>query len=323
MARIPLFVMFGLVFVATPVWADPPSQDPIKYYYQLKKAPADVNAAGLVFGEKLRDVLVQPKLDSIAHMKIALVDILVTIHRIKEEISALQVIPSPAGRELHDAVENYLKQQEKTIFDSAPEIIRIAADSALSGNVKKAKIQEIIEQNRKGAALVEGPYNQAVLAFAREYGLVGEPKSELREFIPPDKSCKVQMPDLTENKTSENNGIKNSYFLAEHKHGLFMLSYADIATPGEEPDMLQKRLDEARTGVVNKLNMKVTKETPISLENKHPGREIEGELPDHTVTRIRLYMVNGRLYQLWTVGSPVWMASGEAMRFLKSFELAK
>ncbi len=323
MARISLFVLFGLVFMPTLGWADSPTQDVIKYYYQLKKAPADVNAAGMAFGEKLRDVLAQPKPDTIAQMKISLVDVLVTIHKIKGEIHTLQVVPSPAGKELHEAVENYLKQQERTIFDSAPEIIRVAADGTLSANDKKAKIRDLIEQNRKGAALVEGPYNRAVLAFAREYGLTGESVSDFKEFVPPDKSCKVQMPDLTENKTNDNNGIKNSYFLAEHKHGLFMLSYADIAPPGEDADMLQKRLDEARTGVVNKLNMKVTRETPTALENKYPGREFEGELPDKTGTRIRLYLVNGRLYQLWTVGSPVWTASGEATRFLRSFELAK
>ena len=323
MARNALFVFFGLVVIPSAAWADPPSPEIVKYYQLLKKAPADVNAAGLAFGEKLRDALAQPRPDNIAQMKIALVDILLAIHRTKAEINALKTIPSPAGKDLHDAVENYLQQQEKTIFDSAPEIIRIAADVALVPDVKKAKIQDIIEQNRKGAAAVEGPYTKAVLAFAREYDLVGEPMTEFRDFTPPDKSCKIQMPDLTENKTNEANGVKNSYFLAEHKHGLFMLSYADIAPAGEDTDMLQKRLDEARTGVVNKLSMKVNREAPVTLENKYPGREVEGELPDKTATRIRLFMVNGRLYQLWLVGTPTWIVSAEATRFLRSFELVK
>jgi len=99
-----------------------------------------------------------------------------------------------------------------------------------------------------------------------------------------------------------------------------MLSYADIAAPDEDEAALQKRLEEARVGVINKLIMKGTKESAIAL-GKHPGKELEGVLPDQSVARIRLFIVNGRLYQMWVVGSPTWAGSAEATRFLTSLEL--
>ncbi len=323
MARILPFIFIVWLLLPPAVWADPSSEEAATYYQYLKKAPADVNAAGLVFGEKLREALATASAEHVAQMKIAFVDILVAMHRIQLDVKALKENPSPVGKKLRETVDNYLKQQEKTIFDTGPEIIRIAADGALSLGDKRAKIQEIVEGNRKSAAAVEGPFTTALLEFAREHELPGENTVEFRDFTPPDKACKVQIPDLTENKASETNGVKNSYFLCEHKQGLFMLTYADITASREDENAAQKRLDEARSGVVKKLNLKISKETPQVLEGKYPGREIEGELPDATKTRIRLYMVNGRLYQMWIVGKPTWAMSAEATRFLTSLEIAK
>ena len=318
-----LLVIFVLVLSGSTSRAEPPGEEAVKFYQTLKRMPLAMDASGLTFGDKLRAAIALDNTDHIDDVKIAFMDVLLTLHRLKAERTALKVIPSVSGQELYGAMADYLKQREMTILESGTEIIRIAGDGALGADAKKAKIKELINGNHRGAAAVEASLARAFMAFAREHDLVGEPMVELHEFVPPDKSCKVSMPDLTENKTSEADGVKNTYYLAEHKHGVFMLSHADVAASGEDQEALQKRIEDARTGVINKLNLKVTKESSISLAGKYPGRELEGDLADKSFTRIRLFIVNGRLYQLWVVGTPAWAVSTEATRFLGSLELLK
>ncbi len=100
-----------------------------------------------------------------------------------------------------------------------------------------------------------------------------------------------------------------------------MLSRAEIAAADEDEATVQKRLVEARTGVVNKLSMNVTKEERIQLNEKHPGLEIEGVLADKSMTRIRLILANGHLYQIWVIGMPAWATSNEATRFFTSLQV--
>jgi hypothetical protein len=316
-------VVFALVLVAATVRADPAGEEAVKFYQSLKTVPAELDASGSIFGEKLRAAVALGNPNNIAQLKISLMDVLLTVNRIKAETKSLKAISSAAGTELARAADAYLQQQEKTILESGPEIVRVAADASATPDEKKARLQTIIDRNRQGAAAVAPPLTRALMAFAREHDLVGEPTVEFWDFIPPDKSCKVAMPDLTENRTSEINGIKNTYYLAEHKHGVFMLSYADIAPLEESAASRQKRLDDARTGVVKKLDLKLNKESAIVLAGKYPGMELEGTLPDKSLARMRLFIANGRLYQMWVVGTPTWALSVEATRFLTSLELLR
>jgi hypothetical protein len=314
-------VVFALVLVAATVRAEPAGEDVVKFYQVFKKVPGELDASGLILGEKLRAAVALGNSDNIAQLKIGLMDVLLTVHRVKAETKSLKAISSTAGQELARAADAYLQQQEKTILESGPEIVRVAADVSATPDEKKTRLQAIIDRNRQGAAAVATPLTRALLAFAREHDLVGEPTVEFGDFIPPDKSCKVAMPDLTENRTSEINGIKNTYYLAEHKHGVFMLSYADIAPVEESGTARQKRLVDARIGVIKKLDLKIIKESAIVLAGKYPGMELEGTLPDKSLARMRLFIANGRLYQMWVVGAPTWALSAEATRFLTSLEL--
>jgi hypothetical protein len=256
-------------------------------------------------------------------MKIALMDVLITLHRIKEDARVLKVIPSASGKELQAAMDGYMRQQERTILETGPEIMRVAADGTLSTAEKRTQIGAIIDRNRQASAAVSAPFTKALLAFAAEHEIAGEPTVEFREFMPPDRCCKVDMPDITENKTNETGGTKNTYFLAEQKNGVFMLSYADIAPPGESAEACQRRLEEARNGVIQKITLKLSNEATIQLAGRYAGRELEGTLPDKSSARIRLFIANGRLYQMWVVGNPAWAASPEATRFLRSLEVLK
>jgi hypothetical protein len=312
-----------LLLVPSFAWAEPVSEEVVKFYQSLKRAPAVMEAAGVNFGDKLAAVIVQSTPENVAQMKIALTDVLLTLHRVKEDARMLKVIPSASGKELQAAMEGYLRQQEKTILETGPEIIRLAADGTLTPIEKKTQISAVVDRNRQASEGVAVPFKKALLAFAADHEIAGEPTVEFREFTPPDRSCKVLMPDITENKTNDAGGTKNTYFLSEHKNGVFMLSYADIAPVGEAPAASQKRLDEARHEVIQKINLKLTNESTILMEGRSAGRELEGTLPDKSMVRIRLIIASGRLYQLWVVGNATWAASPEATRFLVSLELLK
>ena len=65
--------------------ADPPNEEVIQFYQSLKKAPEEIDASGVIFGEKLREGITLASPDNVAQMKVALVDVLLTLHRIKSE----------------------------------------------------------------------------------------------------------------------------------------------------------------------------------------------------------------------------------------------
>lgn len=294
------------------------------FYQALKKAPAAMDAAGVAFGDKLRAALAAGSPENIAALKISLVDVLLTVHRIRGESRVLKVLPSPSAKELYVAVDNFVKQQERTVVESGPEFLRIAADGTLTTADKRAQVEALADRNHQGTAAAQALLHKALVAFAREHELLGEQTVELLDFKTPDHACKVQMPPVTETKNYEANGIKNTYHLAEDKNGVFMVSYADIAPAGEGEAALQKRLQEGKAGMIKQLSLKVTNDRPVTLAGKYPGRDLEGDLPDRkNVTRIRMFLVNGRLYQMWVVGPAPWVASTEATRFLQSLELLK
>lgn len=63
---------------------------------------------------------------------------------------------------------------------------------------------------------------------------------------------------------------------------------------------------------------------PLSIDG-YPGRELEIEKADQSgrvrgVVRVRIYLVNQRMYYLQVVSSPELVHSPEAERFLNSFK---
>ena len=50
----------------------------------------------------------------------------------------------------------------------------------------------------------------------------------------------------------------------------------------------------------------------------YPGRVVEGALPDNGRFRAHLVTVNGNFYYICVMGSPTWVNSGDARRFLDS-----
>jgi hypothetical protein len=85
---------------------------------------------------------------------------------------------------------------------------------------------------------------------------------------------------------------------------------------------LKKVYDSSRDGAVANLEGKLASEKDIKL-GEHPGREIRIDLAGgKQLFRVRVYLVNQRLYQVVVMGTKEAATSKEADKFLDSFKLA-
>jgi hypothetical protein len=89
-------------------------------------------------------------------------------------------------------------------------------------------------------------------------------------------------------------------------------------------NMREQALNEYRKGLVRgQGNVTVESETRINY-GEHPGREFVASMTvigQRTKTKIRIYLVGNRLYQLMAIGGAAFLESNESRQFFDSFEL--
>jgi hypothetical protein len=86
---------------------------------------------------------------------------------------------------------------------------------------------------------------------------------------------------------------------------------------------LERRLDQARDGAVENSGGKLRKEQLIELidgDKRHPGRDLLIDKNGEVIARIRIYVVERRLYQVMVLGNP---SAKDASTFMDSFRLNK
>lgn len=116
---------------------------------------------------------------------------------------------------------------------------------------------------------------------------------------------------------------KVTRFIAEDKNkGVYVISFSDYPDADLKKDLLQKRLDQARDGAVASVNGMLKAEKAIQLEG-HPGRELAIESAGVVIVRMRMFVVDRRLYQVLVLGPAPILASKEITFFLDSFRLIK
>jgi hypothetical protein len=120
-------------------------------------------------------------------------------------------------------------------------------------------------------------------------------------------------------------GVTAKTFSVEDKNGAFVVTFADLPIPGDEgAELLEKRLDGSRDGMVGNIKAKLTGDKKIKLAGKYPGREVTADLPGKKgVIRARIYVVGKRLYQVMVIGTSDTANSGDATKFLESFQLTQ
>ncbi|MBM3995634.1 MAG: hypothetical protein FJ303_15995 [Planctomycetes bacterium] len=106
----------------------------------------------------------------------------------------------------------------------------------------------------------------------------------------------------------------------------FVVSYTDYAKADAKPEDEDKRLEQACKGAIEKSRGKLRGEArSIKLDGKHPGREIMIEKDGEVIARMRIYLVENRLFQVMVLGGGPVFASKEkdVGVFLDSFRLIK
>lgn len=86
-------------------------------------------------------------------------------------------------------------------------------------------------------------------------------------------------------------------------------------------ELPEQLLDDSRESALDNLGGKLVSEKPIKL-GKFEGREILIEVGKvDRLFRVRVYLIENRLYQTIAFGPPKFVKSREAQRYLDSFKL--
>jgi hypothetical protein len=141
-----------------------------------------------------------------------------------------------------------------------------------------------------------------------------------REFVSPAGKFRVLMPGTPSQKSQRIGPVSLTMYTLKTPGGAYMVGFCDVPIPMNEPDWkTQQRLDGARNGAVGNVGGVLRKDTRIRLHGREPGREIEANLPGgRGVIRARFYVADRRMYQVMVVGTPAWVNSADATRFLDS-----
>lgn len=157
--------------------------------------------------------------------------------------------------------------------------------------------------------------------------LLGAAQDEWKVFASPGGRFSVTMPTAPmETKKKVTGQLDAIVAAAEGRHdAFFVVSYCDFLAGELKIETVQKRLDQACRGALESSGGdKLRSEKSIALDG-HPGREIVIEKKGEVIARMRLYLVNHRLYQVMVLGAGRVFSSKEndVGRFLDSFRLNK
>jgi hypothetical protein len=153
-----------------------------------------------------------------------------------------------------------------------------------------------------------------------------DPVGEWKSFISKEGNYEVQMPGTPlENRKIvklPNGTVFVVQATLEVKKGEYVVGFSEHPDAVVKADTAEKRLDNARNGVLSKTHAKLKSEKQIKLEG-HNGRELDLEINANLVVRARLFVINNRMYQLMVVGPRELVASADTGKFLDSFKLVK
>jgi hypothetical protein len=152
----------------------------------------------------------------------------------------------------------------------------------------------------------------------------GADEAVWKEFAPKDGKFKVTMPGVPKPKQLETESDFGKGVLhmnaVEFGKGMYAANYSDF--PAAIKKVPSKQIfDSSRDGAIANMGGKLSNEKDIKLGD-YPGREIKIDVADgKQLFRVRVYLVDQRLYQVVVFGTPEMATSKDADKFLDSFKL--
>jgi hypothetical protein len=139
---------------------------------------------------------------------------------------------------------------------------------------------------------------------------------EFKEFTSEAGRFAVLMPGKPQEHKQTINKIDNYAFSVEAGGGrTFAVSYFDL------PPTLTIPADKAVAAYAGGRKGKVTNEKKVTLLDEYPGREADVELPNGSVSRIRVFTVKQRQYQVIVDGPAAFVHSPDADKYFNSFKV--
>jgi hypothetical protein len=148
---------------------------------------------------------------------------------------------------------------------------------------------------------------------------------EWKEFASKEGRFKVLMPgtpkqDKAETESDFGKGVLFMNVLQAGK-AMYGANYSDFPVEIKKAPIKQV-FDSSRDGAVANMEGKLASEKDIKL-GEYPGREIRIDVAGgKRLFRVRVFLVEQRLYQVVIFGTPEAATSKEADKFLDSFKLA-
>jgi hypothetical protein len=148
-----------------------------------------------------------------------------------------------------------------------------------------------------------------------------------QDFSPEGGKFQIKMPGTPKEETRDTRNGKLHLYTAEFTHGAYSVQWIDLPAAAQEDEkQLRRRLDAERDAGVKEVNGKLVTDTEVKLDDKYPGRDFTAvvdtaKYPKDGQIHCRLYLVNGRLYQLLAVGTKAFLEQADTARFFDSFRL--
>jgi hypothetical protein len=171
-----------------------------------------------------------------------------------------------------------------------------------------------------------------VLFFGKNFGLnsdlssvlPGQTAAEWRDFTSPDGSFTIALPgDPIEKKETTKTAAGNMdmhLFTLDLRNISYAVIYTDFPPAFlQMPNAAEKLLEGGRNGAVAQVKGRLVSDQPISI-GRHPGRELQIECSQGTILA-RIYIIDGRLYQMIVLTPTGKAISHDARKFLESFRV--
>ncbi len=159
-------------------------------------------------------------------------------------------------------------------------------------------------------------------------GLLAQPKvMDWKPFVPSDKEFSILLPGVPKKKSREiktRKGIVEvtSLTLVAKGKGGFYFSFSQPRKSSASRSGEDDRLKQAKTKALKTIRGVLKKEQKLELGN-FPGVELYISIKQNKHLRLRLFVIEDRLYQLLVVGTPAQVASADTNRYFASFKLTK
>ncbi len=153
-----------------------------------------------------------------------------------------------------------------------------------------------------------------------------EAKSDWVKVAPKDGNCEVQFPAKPTEKDVEPAGSRQVLLQREGGKAALMLQITAMpkALDLKNADLVKTVLDRSRDALqkaFEKQGGKIVSDKDTKIKDKYPARDLDMEIPQLGLYRVRIILTGPKLYQVTMLGPKDYVDGKEATKFWDSFKL--